>query len=41
MGKGLLEYETLTGEEIVELLKGHPPVRDTGGIGTATTGVTS
>jgi cell division protease FtsH len=30
LAKGLLEYETLTGEEIVELLKGHPPVRDTG-----------
>ncbi|MBO0734057.1 MAG: ATP-dependent zinc metalloprotease FtsH [Methylocapsa sp.] len=28
LAKGLLEYETLTGEEIVELLKGHPPVRD-------------
>jgi cell division protease FtsH len=31
LAKGLLEYETLTGEEIVGLLKGHPPVRDTGG----------
>ena len=30
LAKGLLEYETLTGEEIVELLKGHAPVRDTG-----------
>jgi cell division protease FtsH len=30
LAKGLLEYETLTGEEIVELLKGNPPVRDTG-----------
>jgi cell division protease FtsH len=29
LAKGLLEYETLTGEEIVELLKGHAPVRDT------------
>ncbi|MCI0467123.1 MAG: ATP-dependent metallopeptidase FtsH/Yme1/Tma family protein, partial [Beijerinckiaceae bacterium] len=29
LARGLLEYETLTGEEIVELLKGHPPVRDT------------
>jgi cell division protease FtsH len=29
LAKGLLEYETLTGPEIVELLKGHPPVRDT------------
>ncbi|MGH6857429.1 MAG: ATP-dependent metallopeptidase FtsH/Yme1/Tma family protein, partial [Methylocella sp.] len=30
LAKGLLEYETLTGEEIKELLKGHAPVRDTG-----------
>ena len=30
LAKGLLEYETLTGEEIVDLLKGHPPVRDAG-----------
>ncbi len=30
LAKGLLEYETLTGEEIVNLLKGTPPVRDTG-----------
>jgi cell division protease FtsH len=29
LAKGLLEYETLTGAEIVELLKGNPPVRDT------------
>jgi len=29
LAKGLLEYETLTGEEIGELLKGHAPVRDT------------
>jgi cell division protease FtsH len=29
LAKGLLEYETLTGEEIVELLKGNPPVRET------------
>ncbi len=29
LAKGLLEYETLTGEEIVGLLKGHLPVRDT------------
>lgn len=29
LAKGLLEYETLTGEEIVGLLKGQPPVRDT------------
>jgi len=31
LAKGLLEYETLTGEEIEQLLKGHPPVRDVGG----------
>ena len=31
LAKGLLEYETLTGEEIEQLLKGHPPVRDAGG----------
>jgi cell division protease FtsH len=31
LAKGLLEYETLTGDEIVGLLKGHAPVRDTGG----------
>jgi cell division protease FtsH len=30
LAKGLLEYETLTGEEIVNLLKGVRPVRDTG-----------
>src|ERR1700730_16276308 len=29
LAKGLLEYETLTGVEIGELLKGHAPVRDT------------
>jgi cell division protease FtsH len=29
LAKGLLEYETLTGEEIGQLLKGHGPVRDT------------
>ncbi|MGA8762017.1 MAG: ATP-dependent zinc metalloprotease FtsH, partial [Candidatus Sulfotelmatobacter sp.] len=28
LAKGLLEYETLTGEEIGQLLKGHAPVRD-------------
>jgi cell division protease FtsH len=27
----LLEYETLTGEEIRNLLDGQPPVRDAGG----------
>ena len=30
LAKGLLEYETLTGEEIRDLLDGKPPVRDTG-----------
>jgi len=30
LAKGLLEYETLTGVEIGELLKGHAPVRDAG-----------
>ena len=30
IAKGLLEYETLSGEEIQNLLKGEPPVRDRG-----------
>ncbi len=30
VGKGLLEYETLSGKEINELLKGNPPIRDYG-----------
>jgi cell division protease FtsH len=30
LAMGLLEYETLTGEEIRDLLDGKPPVRDTG-----------
>ena len=30
LAKGLLEYETLSGDEILGLLKGRPPVRDTG-----------
>jgi cell division protease FtsH len=29
LAQGLLEYETLTGAEITNLLKGEPPVRDT------------
>ncbi|MCK0198341.1 ATP-dependent zinc metalloprotease FtsH [Ancylobacter sp. 6x-1] len=29
LARGLLEYETLSGDEIVNLLDGHPPVRDT------------
>jgi cell division protease FtsH len=30
LAQGLLEYETLSGEEIRNLIKGHPPVRDGG-----------
>jgi cell division protease FtsH len=30
LAQGLLEYETLSGDEIVDLIKGKPPVRDTG-----------
>src|SRR5918994_774370 len=30
LAKGILEYETLTGDEIRGLLEGKPPVRDTG-----------
>ena len=29
LAKGLLEYETLSGDEIVDLISGKPPVRDT------------
>ncbi|MCG7394808.1 cell division protein FtsH, partial [Microvirga sp. ACRRW] len=31
LARGLLEYETLTGEEIRNLIDGQPPVRDAGG----------
>jgi cell division protease FtsH len=30
LAKGLLEYETLSGDEILGLLAGRPPIRDTG-----------
>jgi cell division protease FtsH len=30
LAQGLLEYETLSGDEIHDLLKGKPPVRDSG-----------
>ena len=30
LAQGLLEYETLSGEEIRNLIAGHPPVRDSG-----------
>jgi cell division protease FtsH len=30
LARGLLEYETMTGDEIRNLLNGHPPVRDAG-----------
>ena len=30
LAKGLLEYETLTGDEIMALFQGRPPVRDVG-----------
>jgi cell division protease FtsH len=30
LARGLLEYETLSGDEIRHLLDGQPPVRDTG-----------
>jgi cell division protease FtsH len=29
LAKGLLEYETLTGDEIIALFQGRPPIRDT------------
>jgi cell division protease FtsH len=36
LAKGLLEYETLSGEEIANLLKGIPPTRDDGSAPKAT-----
>ena len=41
IAKGLLEYETLSGEEIQNLLKGEPPVRDRGDTQKAVEGPTS
>jgi len=41
LAKGLLEYETLSGEEINDLLKGIPPKRDDGGNGRPSGRVTS
>ena len=38
LARGLLEYETLSGEEIRNLLDGQPPVRDTGDTVTPTRG---
>jgi cell division protease FtsH len=38
LARGLLEYETLTGEEIRNLLNGQPPVRDVGEPVTPTRG---
>jgi cell division protease FtsH len=35
LAKGLLEYETLSGDEIRHLLDGQPPVRDAGEAGAA------
>jgi cell division protease FtsH len=36
LAQGLLEYETLSGDEIIELLKGVPPKRDDGDAGKKT-----
>ena len=38
LARGLLEYETLSGEEIRNLLDGQPPVRDTGDAATPSRG---
>jgi cell division protease FtsH len=38
LARGLLEYETLTGDEIRDLLNGKPPVRDTADPVTPTRG---
>ena len=37
LGQGLLEYETLTGDEIANLLAGRPPIRDDDDSGNAAT----
>jgi cell division protease FtsH len=38
LAQGLLEYETLSGDEIINLLDGKPPVRDSGEPSTPTRG---
>jgi cell division protease FtsH len=38
LAKGLLEYETLSGDEIIGLLQGRRPIRDTGDDSTTTRG---
>ncbi len=39
LARGLLEYETLSGDEIRDLLDGKPPVRDAGDYPTNPTGL--
>jgi cell division protease FtsH len=41
IAKALIEFETLTGDEIRDLLNGKPPVRDEGELAPKTTGVPS
>jgi cell division protease FtsH len=41
LAEGLLEYETLSGDEIINLLKGIPPKRDDGSSGKSKTRPTS
>ncbi|HST94828.1 MAG TPA: cell division protein FtsH, partial [Microvirga sp.] len=38
LAQGLLEYETLTGDEIRNLLDGQPPIRDSGDTVTSVRG---